>query len=177
MAPNKQKSPEKNSPDTKVPDKKIIEKKILAFVERCENPAELETLIKNATRLGNAVVAEAAFRKRISLVPAERPGSVEHDFWQMVQAFEYALSEERGKNTRLSRTRLKVEKAGVVQTLRDWAVGSQETAGFTMLLARGMPEFTGEAVTLRHRDLFEPPVVEAAQQRLTAAGVDLNSLR
>ena len=133
MANDKKKSADKNSPDSKVPDKKNIEKKILAFVERCENPAELESLIKNATRLGNAAVAEAAFRKRISLVPAERPGSVEHDFWQMVQAFEYTLSAERGKTTRLFRTRQKVAKDGVVQTLRDWAVGSQETAGFKML--------------------------------------------
>ena len=177
MANDKKKSADKNSPDSKVPDKKNIEKKILAFVERCENPAELESLIKNATRLGNAAVAEAAFRKRISLVPAERPGSVEHDFWQMVQAFEFTLSEERGKNTRLFRTRQKVAKAGVVQTLRDWAVGSQETAGFKMLLERGMPEFTGEAITLRHPEHFEPPVLEAAQQQLTAAGVDLSSLR
>ena len=176
MATDK-KSLDKRSPDNTIPEKKNNDKKILAFVERCENAGELESLIRNATKLGNAMVAEAAFRKRISLVPAEQPGSVEHDFWQMVQAFEYALSEERGKNTRLSRTRLKVAKAGVVQTLRDWAVGSQETAGFKMLLERGMPEFTGEAITLRHRDLFEPPVLEAAQQRLTAAGVDLNSLR
>ena len=85
--------------------------------------------------------------------------------------------EERGKNTRLSRTRQKVAKAGVVQTLSDWAAGSQETKGFRMLLERGMPEFTGEAITLRHPELFEPPVLEAAQQRLAAAGVDLNSLR
>jgi hypothetical protein len=177
MATDKKKNPDKNSADGKVPDKKNNDKKILAFVERCENPAELESLIRNATKLGNAPVAEAAFRKRISLVPAERPGSVEHDFWQMVQAFEFTLSEERGKNTRLSRTRQKVAKAGVVQTLRDWAVGSQETAGFRMLLERGMPEFTGEAITLRHPEHFEPPVLEAAQQRLTAAGVDLSSLR
>jgi hypothetical protein len=168
---------EKKSPDTKAPEKKNTDAKILAFVERCENPGELESLIKNATKLGNALVAEAAFRKRVSLVPAERPGSVEHDFWQMVQAFEFTLSEERGKNTRLSRTRQKVEKTGVVQTLRDWAAGSQETSGFRMLLERGMPEFTGEAITLRHRDLFEPPVLEAAQRRLAAAGVDLSSLR
>jgi hypothetical protein len=40
-----------------------------------------------------------------------------------------------------------------------------------------MPEFTGEAITLRHPEHFEPPVLEAAQQRLTAAGVDLSSLR
>ena len=159
-------------PEKKVPN----DKKILAFVERCDNSGELETLIQNATKLGNAAVAEAAFRKRISLVPAEQPGTVEHDFWQMVHAFEYSLSEERGKSTKLSRTRLKVERVGVVQTLRDWAAGSQEAAGFKKLLERGMPEFTGEAITLRHPEHFEPQTLEAARQRLTVAGVDLNML-
>jgi hypothetical protein len=176
MATFKQSSNQKN-PDQKSPETKNTDGKILAFVARCENADELETLIKNAGTLGNALVAEAAFRKRISLVPAERPGSVEHDFWQMVQAFEYALSELRGKNTRLAGTRKKVAKVGVMQTLRDWAAGSQEIEGFRMLLERGMPEFTGEAITLRHPELFEPPVIEAAQQRLRAAGVDLNLLR
>lgn len=166
----------KKAPKDKPPEKKNNDAKILAFVEKCENAAELESLIKNATKLGNGPVAEAAFRKRISLVPAASPGSVDHDFWQMVQAFEYSLSEERGKTTRLFRTRQKVAKAGVVQTLRDWAAGSQETSGFRMLLERGMPEFTGEAITLRHPDLFEPAVLEAAQQRLTAAGVDVAAL-
>jgi hypothetical protein len=167
----------KNAEKKATSEKKNGDRKILAFVERCDDPQALESLIENATRLGNGAVAEAAFRKRISLVPDESPGSVEHDFWQMVQAFEYALSQERGKTTRLARTRQKVAKVGVVQTLRDWASGSQETAGFKMLLERGMPEFTGEAITLRHPQLFEPPVLEAAQQRLKTAGVDLSSLR
>ncbi len=152
------------------------DKKILAFVERCENPEDLESLIRNATKLGNAAVAEAAFRRRISLVPAERPGTVEHDFWQTVQAFEYSLTEERGKTTRLSRTRRKVAEVGVVQTLRDWTAGPQEAAGFKSLLERGMPEFTGEAITLRHPEHFEPRTLEAARQRLTVAGVDLDRL-
>jgi len=177
MATNKKNIDKKNQTEKKEPEKKNNDKKILAFVERCDNAGELESLIKNATKLGNAAVAEAAFRKRISLVPAEQPGSVEHDFWQTVQAFEHALSEDRGKTTRLFRTRQKVAKVGVVQTLREWAPGGQETAGFKMLLERGMPEFTGEATTLRHRELFEPPVLEAAQQRLRVAGVDLESLR
>jgi len=162
-------------PDKVEPSEKT-DKKILAFVDRCENPSDLESLIRNATKLGNTVVAEAAFRRRISLVPAERPGTVEHDFWQTVQAFEFSLSEERGKTTRLSRTRQKVAKVGVVETLRDWAAGAQETAGFKILLERGMPEFTGEAITLRHPEHFEPKTLEAARQRLTVAGVDLDRL-
>jgi len=160
----------------KVEPSEKSDKKILAFVERCEDAGNLESLIRNANKLGNTVVAEAAFRRRISLVPAEQPGTVEHDFWQTIQAFEYSLSEERGKTTRLSRTRQKVAKVGVVQTLRDWDAGAQETAGFKMLLERGMPEFTGEAITLRHPQHFEPKTLEAARQRLTVAGVDLDRL-
>jgi len=167
----------KTAPKTdKIEPSEKTDKKILAFVGRCEDPQGLESLIRNATKLGNTVVAEAAFRKRISLVPAERPGTVEHDFWQTVHAFEYSLSEERGKTTRLSRTRQKVAQVGVVQTLRDWAAGAQETAGFKMLLERGMPEFTGEAITLRHPEHFEPKTLEAARRRLTTAGVDVDRL-
>ena len=152
------------------------DRKILAFVGRCEDAGDLESLIRNATKLGNKVVAEAAFRRRISLVPTESPGTVEHDFWQTVQAFEYSLTEERGKTTKLSRTRRKVAEVGVVQTLRDWTAGPQEAAGFKSLLERGMPEFTGEAITLRHPEHFEPKTLEAARRRLTVAGVDLERL-
>jgi hypothetical protein len=151
--------------------------KILAFVERCANAGDLESLIRNATKLGNTTVAEAAFRKRISLIADVSPGTVEHDFWQTVHAFEYALTMERGKNTRLTRTRQKAAKVGVVQTLRDWSAGPQETEGFRMLLERGMPEFTGEAITLRHPEHFEAQTLDAARERLTVAGVDLNGLR
>jgi len=150
--------------------------KILTFVARCDNPDDLKSLIKNANKQSNSAVAEAAFRRLISLVPAERPGTVEHDFWQTINAFEYALKEERGKTVRLSRTRQKVARVGVVQTLRDWALGGQETDGFRMLLERGMPELTGEAITLRHPEHFDPQTLDAARRRLQQAGIDLNSL-
>lgn len=158
------------------PNKKPDHRKILAFVAACDDAGKLGLLVRNARAQGVAEVADAAFRKLVALVPAERPGTVEHDFWQTVHAFEFSLSEERGKTTRLSRTRQKVAKVGVVQTLRDWATGTQETAGFKMLLERGMPEFTGEAITLRHPEHFEPATLDAARQRLTVAGVDLNML-
>ena len=157
------------------PNKKGDEK-ILAYVTACDDADKLKSLIVNANKLGNAIVAEAAFRKLIALVPGEQPGSVEHDFWQTVNAFEQTLTQERGKTTRLSRTRQKVGKVGVVQTLSDWALNGHDTEGFRMLLDRGMPELTGEAIALRHPGSFEPPVLEAARQRLVGAGVDLNSL-
>jgi hypothetical protein len=132
--------------------------------------------LKNARARGESALADAAFRKLISLVPSEHPGTVEHDFWQTVHAFEYLLTEEREKTTRLSRTRQKVARVGVVQTLKDWALSGKETDGFRMLLDRGMPELTGEAIVLRHPGNFDPEVLAAARQRLSDAGVDMNTL-
>jgi hypothetical protein len=150
--------------------------KLLAFIAKCEDAEELRSIIKNARNRGAADVADAAFRRLISILPAERPGTVEHDFWQTVHAFEHVLTEERQKTTRLSRTRQKVDRVGVIQTLRDWALSNAETDGFKMLIDRGMPELTGEAIVLRHPASFDPQVQAAARERLTLAGVNVGAL-
>ncbi len=145
--------------------------KILKFIDTCEDPKALATLERRARDQGATDVENAAFHKLISIVPEAQPGTVEHDFWTTIHAFEHLLTGERGKTTRLSRTRQKVCRVGVVATLEDWAYGKQ-TEGFDMLLERGMPELTGEAVVLRHASQFPPEVVSAAEQRLLAVGFD-----
>ncbi len=86
------------------------------------------------------------------------------------------LTEERGRTTLLARTRQKLKRVGVMQTLADWALNGTETNGFKMLIARGMPELTGEAIVLRHQEQFAPDVVAAAGRRLMTAGVDITRL-
>jgi len=150
--------------------------KMIAFVAGCDEPDKLRTIIDNARKRGAGRLADAAFRRLIAILPEEKPGSLEHDFWQTIHAFEHLLTEERGKTTRLSRTRQKVARVGVRQTLADWAVATQETEGFRMLLERGMPELSGEAVVLRNADQFTPEMVAAARARLEAAGIDPDGL-
>ena len=150
--------------------------KIIESISKCTDPDKLRTWIKNARDQNASDVADAAFRQLISIVPSEQRGTVEHDFWQTVHAFEHTLLEERGKTTRLSRTRQKVSRVGVVQTLKDWALDKKKTEGFEMLLERGMPELTGEAIILRHPDKFNANVQAAARERLRKAGVDVNCL-
>jgi hypothetical protein len=150
--------------------------KMLAFVAQCDDPAKLKALIANARRLKAEEVADAAFRKLIALVPEYDAGSVEHDLWRTINAFEHFLTEERDRTTRLSRTRQKLTRTSVVETLADWALKKQATDGFRMLMERNMPELMGEAFILRHRDKFAPEVIEAANQRLTSAGVDVGKL-
>jgi hypothetical protein len=146
--------------------------KIIAQIQKCTDPKKLKAWIHNAKIAEADEVAEAAFRKLISIVPEEAPGTVEHDFWQTINAFELTLSDERGKTTRLNRTRQKVERVGVCQTLTDWALSKKRTEGFEMLLERGMPEYTGEAIVLRHPINFKEDVRSAAKRRLQEAGLD-----
>ncbi|MGX5825998.1 hypothetical protein [Mesorhizobium sp. 43Arga] len=150
--------------------------KVLELIENCDDPDGLRSWIRNAREKGEPRVADAAFRRLVSVLPKEKPGTVEHDFWQTIHAFEHVLSEERGKTTRLARTRQKVARVGEVQTLQDWAMSAKSTDGFTMLLERNMPELTGEAIVLRHARRFGAEVVAAARQRLEIAGVDIAAL-
>jgi hypothetical protein len=150
--------------------------RILTSISECEDAEKLKNWIENARNKGELEVAEAAFRRLISLVPSEKPGTVEHDFWQTIHAFEYTLSQERKKTTRLSRTRQKIARVGVIETLKDWALSSKQTDGFDMLVERGMPELTGEAIVLRHPGQFDIRVRDAAAARLREAGVDLTKL-
>jgi len=151
--------------------------KIIQLISNCKEPSKLRAWIRNAQTKGVKDVADAAFRQLISVLPSAKPGTVEYDFWRTIHAFEQTLSEERGKTTRLSRTRQKVSRVGEVQTLKDWALSKKQTDGFDMLLERGMPELTGEAIVLRHPDKFDGDVVGAASDRLCNAGVDLEGLR
>lgn len=121
-------------------------------------------------------LADAAFHRLISILPSQNPGSVEYDFWKTIHAFEQLLSEERGKTTRLARTRQKIQRVGERQTLSDFAHSKKPTEGFSMLIERGLYELTGEALILKHAADFDAATIYAAKLRLEAAGVDIDTL-
>lgn len=152
------------------------EQRMLNLIAECNAPEKLQNWIDNARRGGQSTIANAAFRRLIAILAQKEPGTVEYDFWQTIHAFEHILKEERGKTTRLSRTRQKVARVGEIETLRGWAVSTKSTDGFTMLIERSMPELTGEAIVLRHADKFDTAVVEAARVRLEEAGVNVAAL-
>lgn len=150
--------------------------KILAMIATCDDAAKLRQWIQNARKRQQTELEAAAFRRLISVLPKEKPGSVEHDFWRTIHAFEHVLTEERGKTTRLARTRQKVARVGEIETLTDWALSGKPTEGFAMLIDRDMPELAGEAIILRHAERFDQRVVAAARKRLEDAGIDVTSL-
>lgn len=151
--------------------------KVLATIAKSTDANQLRRFRENAKRMGVTVVADAAFRRLIEVLPEEAPGSIEHDFWMTIHAFEEVLRDERGKTVRLSRTRQKIGRVGVKQTLIDFATSKAPTDGFNMLIERGLPELTGEALVLKHSESFDSNVQIAAKQRLQDAGVDIIKLQ
>jgi hypothetical protein len=145
-------------------------------VETSTDPEQLKRLMERAREMGVIEVYNAAFAKRLSLLPGEAPGSVAHDCWKSIHALEQIRSEEEGRTVRLSRTRQKIQRVGIMQVLEDFAKHPSSTTGFDMLIERGLPELTGEAIVLRHRQHFSEDTVRAAKARLERFGVDISRL-
>jgi hypothetical protein len=132
----------------------------------CRDPNELRRIIVNAKTAGNLAVHQSAQRKLYSVRPDAPAGSFEHDVWQSIYALEGSLAETRGKTTLLSRTRQKIKRDGERKTVADLVTKPAASDGYRMLIERGWPELTFEAVALRHPDSFDATVLTAAKNRL-----------
>ena len=84
---------------------------MLAFVASRDDLEKLRAIEGNARKRDADAPADAAFRGRVSVLPSERPGTVEHDRWRSVHTLEAVRTGERGRTTRLARTRRKVGRA------------------------------------------------------------------
>lgn len=167
MGDKKQKKPASEGGGIRVNEARAVE-----TINATTDPAKLRQIGENARRLGSRTVEDAAIRRLVAILPADPPGTIEHDFWQTIHTFEEVLGKERGRTTRLSRTRQKVAKVGVLKVLEDFATSATPADGFQMLIDRGLAELTGEAVVLRHPDGFAAGVVDAARTRLAGAGIE-----
>ena len=120
----------------------------------------------NARAQGADAVERAALLKLYAVMPSSMTFGKACTRWKTLEII------YRGKTTLLARTRQKLAKDGELKTVSDLVTG-KPSAGFQMLLDRGMPELTFEAVALRHIDRFGPTVLEAAKKRLSAAGLNI----
>ena len=145
--------------------------KIVGIIATCDDPSRLRVFMDNARRQGAEDIrppsggssrsCQIKRQVRLSMISGGPSTHLNRS------------SLTRGKTTRLSRTRQKINRIGVMQKLIDFALSKKPTEGFNMLLERGMPELTGEAIVLRQAAHFDAAVVTAARSRLQDAGVDL----
>jgi hypothetical protein len=148
----------------------------LELIAKCNDPKQLRQIASNAHIRGEEQVRRAAMLRLYEVQPSEKKGTLEYDVWQSIYALEGELSHERGKTTRLSRTRQKIARDGERGTVADLVLG-KVSEGFRMLVERDMPELTFEAVALRHANRFDEPVLASANQRLRDSGYDPENLR
>lgn len=144
--------------------------KLIELISECSDLGKLRNWVRNAEREGAVAVADAA-RRRIIEVEASIYTDSSNDplvlnFWKSISALEFALTEERGKTIRLSRTRQKIARVGVHQTLADLALQPTASDGYFLLRDRGMLDLSAEAVVLRFPDRFDSDVLKAARDRL-----------
>ena len=147
---------------------------MLKIVAESSDSKKLRRIAENAKKQKNAELEDAARRRLYAVLPSAAPGTLEYDVWQSIHALEDILTQERGKTTRLGRTRQKIVRDGEKKTVAD-LVTKSATEGFRMLVERHLVELTFEAVALRHPDLFSAEVKAIATERLAEIGLDLGS--
>lgn len=130
-------------------------------------------LMKNADAKGMGDLVLQCQVRIAELAGQEYDDALEREFWRAVTVAEELATKQNGKTTRLSRTRQKAARAGVVQCLIDWALSPKTTQGFQILVEKH-PELTGEAIVVRHPDRFPSEAVESARAKLAAHGVQLS---
>lgn len=143
----------------------------MKMIETCADPAKLRIVIQNARKQGSEEVVRAATLRLYEILPSEAPGTLENDVWRSIHALEGTLTEERGRTTRLGRTRPKIARVGEQEAVRDLFLADKPSEGFQMLVERDLSDLTFEAVALRHQDRFEDHVLDAAVRRLNSVGI------
>ena len=138
---------------------------------------KLRNWMANARRLGRDDIHQAAFRQLCRIEGRDLDDPLAAEFAGVMRALEEALTEEAGKTKRLSRTRQKLKRAGVRQTLADLALKPQPSIGFLKLIEFGMADMSAESLILKYRTEFEPAVIDAARERLGKYGVGADAAK
>jgi hypothetical protein len=126
----------------------------------------LRQLMVNARRLGRNDVYWKAFGRLCTLQGMSESDPLYRDFAQTLAAYEELLTDKNGRTTRASRTRQKLARKGVEQSLEDWAMAVQPTEGFALLMDNDLKHLTGEHLVIKYSDRFSPEAVKRARERI-----------
>jgi hypothetical protein len=132
------------------------------------DPAKLRVLASNAKTRGREDIWFQALARIADLSGQNSDPGVDRDFWQAITAAEEFRSAEVGKTIRLARTRQKIGRVGIMQTVVDLASKPGVSEGFRILVRGGRSDLTAESIVVRHAHLFNPYVIQAAQAKLDA---------
>ena len=146
--------------------------RIFDAIRNCDEPSRLRQFMKNARQRDADDVYWAAFERLIQIQPSAEAGTIAHDVWRTIHAFEELLSEKRGRTVRLSRTRQKIQRDGEVKTVEDLTLNPNPSDGFHILNDLGILELSFEALVVARANQFPSHVVDAAHSRLENYGMN-----
>jgi hypothetical protein len=138
-----------------------------------KTPEECRTVMERALAKQDRELYAAAFRRYCNL-----SGAVHDDpsdplvraAFEALAAYEQTLYDKHGRRVAASRTRQKISRKGVYQSLLEWSKLHGKRPGFQALIEAGLPEFTFEAVIVRFADRFPPDAVASCRETLRRAG-------
>lgn len=136
------------------------------------DPEKLRKLMANAVRLGHPDLVFGCQLRIAELVGSAHEAGLEREFWTTLAAVEELKTETNGRTTRMTNIRQKHRRLGAQRVLTDWAMQTDITDGFERLVAEGRSDLTGEAIVVRHEDLFSVDAVNAARRKLMEHGVN-----
>lgn len=136
------------------------------------DPKLIRQLMKNAAAAGMDDLVLKCHIRVGELAGQQYDDELEREFWKAIAVAEEIATQTNGKTTRLTRTRQKAARVGVVKCITDLAVATEVTQGFRILVDGGHPEYTAEAIVVRHPDKFPPEAVASAERKLSAHDLD-----
>jgi hypothetical protein len=140
------------------------------------DPDQLRTLRDNAMRLDRHDVVVQGIERLAELQAGTAASPVEMECWKAFAAAEEQATVKNGRTTRLSRTRQKIDRVGVVETMADLAGSPVLHQGFELLQSAGQLHLSFEYVVLKYPDIFSPAVRETARRKLIEAGISADRL-
>ena len=137
------------------------------------DPRQVRNLRDNAQRLGRPDIVAQCVERLVELGAGvdSAVSPVELDCWKAVVAAEEAATLKNGRTTRLSRTRQKIARVGVIETMAELAGSETLHQGFELQRAADKLQFSFEYVVLKHPDVFPSDVRRTARLKLVQAGV------
>jgi hypothetical protein len=133
-------------------------------VARLRTPEECVIVAKNALALKRPDIALEARRRAVDIQVAthEAPTPLETEALAAIYASEAAMSHQKGKKTRATKTWQVVKEKGLLQAA-ERAVNSE--ADLAALAELGLEDLSFDALILRHPDSFSAAAVAASTAR------------
>ena len=150
--------------------------KVPEFIKTQTDPKKLQTIMENARSQNNETAYRTAFKRLCEVEGMNYDDPLHQDFYKVLAAYEQLLFEKHGKNQKAGYTRRKLKEHSVEKCIEDWALSTQPTQGFDMLVANDMPELTAEYLVVKYNNRFAKNVVDAAKTRLTQAEIDIEGI-